>query len=474
MDNFGVRAELANGVGYTVIKTRAHRKNHIAVMHGGVGFISAVHAQHTEEVFAGAGISAQAHQGIGHWVIEQINQLFEQMRGIALHYTATGIDHRALGAEQQLHRTQNELYQAGKMAVLGQMSASITHELNQPLTALRTMADNAVLLFERGRTEEARQNLAKISQIVARMGGITGKLKSFARKSSADLAPASMHTAISNALVLVERRLELDKVAFTLDIPPADIYALCDSNRLEQVLLNLMSNALDALGGKIWDAPTMRMYPQHKALLKQAVKTAAAGELFNAQVTMERAGAPTAYLDVAMQPVRDSAGKVAYLLFEARDITELKAAMELDDADAFRFLGEEVLGELVLPLLDHRHAGLAPGVRGVLPERPGADAAPAGRVADLRVPDVAEGSAAAGARCLAPAIMKAKTSPGRPHLFPLGVALSMWRRHPRARLTICLWCGGRAGPGPRVRPGGGVGRLTVRPLEQQSIEDVNH
>jgi len=150
-------------------------------------------------------------------------------------------------AELQLHRTQNELYQAGKMAVLGQMSASITHELNQPLTALRTMSDNALLLFERGRMEEARQNLARISQIVARMGGITGKLKSFARKSSAGLAPASIHTAIANALVLVERRIELDKVAFTLDIGQDDIYALCDSNRLEQVLLNLMSNALDAL-----------------------------------------------------------------------------------------------------------------------------------------------------------------------------------------------------------------------------------
>ncbi|QGZ43342.1 sensor histidine kinase [Pseudoduganella flava] len=150
-------------------------------------------------------------------------------------------------AEQQLHRTQNELYQAGKMAVLGQMSASITHELNQPLTALRTMSDNAVQLFERGRMAEARENLVKISQIVARMGTITGKLKGFARKSNAELGPVSIHTAISNALVLVERRMQLDKVAFTLDISDADIFALCDSNRLEQVLLNLMSNALDAL-----------------------------------------------------------------------------------------------------------------------------------------------------------------------------------------------------------------------------------
>ena len=152
-------------------------------------------------------------------------------------------------AEQQLQITQNELFQAGKLAVLGQMSASITHELNQPLTALRTMSDNAILLFERGRLDDVRNNLKTISQVVARMGTITGKLKGFARKSNAELGPVSIHTSISNALVLVERRLQLDKVSFQLRIDQADIYALCDSNRLEQVLLNLMTNALDSMAG---------------------------------------------------------------------------------------------------------------------------------------------------------------------------------------------------------------------------------
>lgn len=152
-------------------------------------------------------------------------------------------------AEQQLHRTQSELFQAGKMAVLGQMSASITHELNQPLTALRTMSDNAVLLFERGRLDDARNNLKNISQIVARMGTITGKLKTFARKSNDALAPVSIDTAVANTLVLVERRLALDKVTFQLRIAETDLYAQCDSNRLEQVLLNLITNALDSMAG---------------------------------------------------------------------------------------------------------------------------------------------------------------------------------------------------------------------------------
>ncbi|HET6534852.1 MAG TPA: PAS domain-containing protein [Sphingomicrobium sp.] len=88
------------------------------------------------------------------------------------------------------------------------------------------------------------------------------------------------------------------------------------------------SNVRDSLGKKIWDAPTLEMYPQHIALMKKAVKQAAAGKLFTEEVRLERDGAPTAHLDVSVQPVRDANGKVIYLLFEARDITELKAAQE--------------------------------------------------------------------------------------------------------------------------------------------------
>src|SRR5690348_1454314 len=88
------------------------------------------------------------------------------------------------------------------------------------------------------------------------------------------------------------------------------------------------NNPAEALGQKLWDAPTMRHYPQHAALMKRAIATAARGEVFTTEVKMEREGVPTAYLDVSVQPVRGSDGKVLYLLFEARDITELKAAQE--------------------------------------------------------------------------------------------------------------------------------------------------
>jgi PAS domain S-box-containing protein len=88
------------------------------------------------------------------------------------------------------------------------------------------------------------------------------------------------------------------------------------------------SDFRDAAGRKIWDAPTLKLYPQHVDLMKKAVKQAASGKLFEQEVRMEREGAPTTHLDVSMQPVHGPDGKVMYLLFEARDITELKAAQE--------------------------------------------------------------------------------------------------------------------------------------------------
>jgi PAS domain S-box-containing protein len=83
-----------------------------------------------------------------------------------------------------------------------------------------------------------------------------------------------------------------------------------------------------AIGRKVWDSPTLRNYPQHIALMKKAVAIAARGEPFRTEVRMEREGAPTAHLDYSIAPIRDASGKVVYLLTEARDITELKAAQE--------------------------------------------------------------------------------------------------------------------------------------------------
>jgi len=152
-------------------------------------------------------------------------------------------------AEQVLRKAQDQLIHAGKMAVLGQMSAGITHELNQPLAALRTLSDNARLLLLKNRTDEVQNNLALISQLTERMGKITGQLKTFARKSPLQLSRVSVRRALGNALALVEQRLRTEQIVVTQDLPENDVEVQGDANRLEQVLVNLIVNALDAMQG---------------------------------------------------------------------------------------------------------------------------------------------------------------------------------------------------------------------------------
>jgi two-component system C4-dicarboxylate transport sensor histidine kinase DctB len=152
-------------------------------------------------------------------------------------------------AERVLREAQDELVQAGKMAALGQISAGITHELNQPLAAIRTLSDNAAVLAERGRLGEVQANLVMISQLIDRMGKITGQLKAFARKSTAALVPVSLRQAVGNALFIVDQRVQKEGVAVEQHFPRENIKALCDANRLEQVLVNLFANALDAMTG---------------------------------------------------------------------------------------------------------------------------------------------------------------------------------------------------------------------------------
>jgi two-component system C4-dicarboxylate transport sensor histidine kinase DctB len=158
-------------------------------------------------------------------------------------------------AEKALQDTLEELVQAGKMAALGQMATGITHELNQPLAALRTLSDNAKVLLQRGRTADARENLEYIGELVERMGHITGQLKSFARKTPARLQPVDLQRVVADAVFLMEQRLRAEGIDLRLRPAPEGTCALCDGNRLQQVLVNLIGNAIDAMAG----APRRRL-----------------------------------------------------------------------------------------------------------------------------------------------------------------------------------------------------------------------
>ncbi|MCM5553425.1 ATP-binding protein [Pleomorphomonas sp. NRK KF1] len=148
-----------------------------------------------------------------------------------------------------LKEAQEELVHAGKLAVIGQMSAGLAHELNQPLAALHTLSDNTVKFMQRGMLEEAGSNLALISDLVTHMGTLTSQLKSFARKSSGKPRPVNVRRSLENTLFFLNRRLSQRSIRPEINVEPADLSVLADSNRLEQILVNLVANALDATEG---------------------------------------------------------------------------------------------------------------------------------------------------------------------------------------------------------------------------------
>ena len=150
-------------------------------------------------------------------------------------------------AERTLRAAQDELVQAGKLAVIGQLSTGIAHELNQPLAALRTLSGNGVRFLDRGDIATTRSNLERMAQLVDRMGNITGQLRAFARKSTGQLKPVALCQALDNALAVLDPRLSQAHAEIRRHCPLPEPFALCDANRLEQVLINLIGNALDAM-----------------------------------------------------------------------------------------------------------------------------------------------------------------------------------------------------------------------------------
>lgn len=152
-------------------------------------------------------------------------------------------------AEIALQRLQDELVQASKLAVLGQIAASVAHEINQPVAAIRTYAETGTALLAQGQAEIARGNLTTIISLTERIGVITGELRAFARKSSSQAGPVSLRDVVNGALLLVGHRIRQQAVELVLEIP-ADLAVVADRIRLEQVFVNLLQNALEALEGQ--------------------------------------------------------------------------------------------------------------------------------------------------------------------------------------------------------------------------------
>ena len=153
-------------------------------------------------------------------------------------------------AERNLQVAEASLEQSSKLAALGEMSAAVSHELNQPLAAMRTYLAAAKLLLSRRRSEEALSSFQRIDDLIGRMGTITQQLKSYSRKGSDDLIPVDFISSINTSIAMMAPQLGQQAVEITKSLPDTPVSVLADPVRLEQVVINLLRNALDAMKGQ--------------------------------------------------------------------------------------------------------------------------------------------------------------------------------------------------------------------------------
>ncbi len=152
-------------------------------------------------------------------------------------------------AEAALRTAQAELVQAGKLTALGKMSAGISHELNQPLMAIRSFADNGVLLADKGDQGAARDNLTRVSELARRMGRIIKNLRAFARQESEPIGDVDLVKVVDEALEVCGASITGGDVTLCWDRPQAPVMVRGGEVRLQQVVVNLVSNGVDAMVG---------------------------------------------------------------------------------------------------------------------------------------------------------------------------------------------------------------------------------
>jgi two-component system C4-dicarboxylate transport sensor histidine kinase DctB len=165
----------------------------------------------------------------------------------ALQAAHDSLESTVVARTAQLRAAQGELVHAGKMAALGQMSAGVVHELNQPLTAMRTLSESAAILLDKSRFDDVRGNLQRIRGMVDRLARLTSQLKTFAHKSELPLARVPMAQAAADAQVIVAEASKKNGIVIEVDVQPATLSVMAEEAALGSVLVNLMRNAIDAM-----------------------------------------------------------------------------------------------------------------------------------------------------------------------------------------------------------------------------------
>jgi len=179
----------------------------------------------------------------------------------ALQAAHDNLETTVVARTEQLRAAQSDLVHAGKMAALGQMSAGMVHELNQPLTALRTLSDSARILLDQQRLEEVRGNLGRIASMVDRLARLTSQLKNFSHKSALPVVPVLLLRSLADARSVVDEVFQAQGIEVLVDVQPAGLCVLAEEAALGGVFVNLMRNAADAMR----EAPTCRLRVEARA-----------------------------------------------------------------------------------------------------------------------------------------------------------------------------------------------------------------
>jgi len=175
----------------------------------------------------------------------QLQRESEELRALNVRL-GSEIEER-LRVEQSLQEAEQSLEQSSRLAALGQMSAAVSHELNQPLAAMKTYLAGARLLMKRNRPDEAMTSFQRIDDLITRMATITNQLKTFARKGGSDLAEVDVRQSVTAALAIMAPQIGQNRIEINRRVPDAPVMVRGDTMRLEQVLINLLRNATDAM-----------------------------------------------------------------------------------------------------------------------------------------------------------------------------------------------------------------------------------
>lgn len=197
--------------------------------------------------------------------------------------------------EKRLDRLREEMVQANKLTALGQITAGVAHEVNQPLATIRLLAENGEALLARGEAGDVGANLSSIRRMADRIARITEQLRGFARKASGQIAPVALRDAFEVALLLTAAPREAQGIVLDMPGIAPDLRVMAETVALEQILVNLLQNAQEALGGRADPRITVTIEPGARVRVVisdngPGIAPEIAGQIFTPFVTSKSQG----------------------------------------------------------------------------------------------------------------------------------------------------------------------------------------